>query len=38
MSCGVEEDESKGKGVHEGEVSHEEEEEDMVKSSCDENC
>jgi hypothetical protein len=36
MSGGVEEDESVGKGVHEGEVSHEEE--DMVKSSCDENC
>jgi hypothetical protein len=33
MSCGVEEEESIGKRVHEGEVSHEEEEEeDMVKT------
>jgi len=39
MRFGVEEDESIGKRVHEGEVSHEEvEEEDIVKILlCDEN-
>jgi len=30
MNCGVEEDECIGRMVHEGEVSHEEEEEDMA--------